>query len=82
MDSDELGMQEDEYNLSSNPGRAIAARIIVGCIGGLLIYSALPLSLEGSGWWDDTARLPFIGGVIALALAVCAPARWCELLIP
>jgi cytochrome c oxidase assembly factor CtaG len=71
-----------KHNLNSNPGRGLAVRIVVGGAGGLLIYAALPFPLEGDSWWDYTAHAPFIAGVIALVLAVCAPARWCELFIP
>jgi hypothetical protein len=74
-------MQETEHNLESNPGRALAGRLVVACIGGLLVYVALPHPLDVNSWWDQTAGFPFIAGVIALAFAILAPSRWCEFFI-
>jgi hypothetical protein len=77
-----LGMHEREPSLVSNPARALTARIAVGCLGGLLVYFALPTPLDMGNWWEQTAHLPFVGGAIALLLAIFAPSRWCEMLIP
>jgi cytochrome c oxidase assembly factor CtaG len=74
-------MQETEHNLESNPGKTLAARIVVLCIGGLLVYAALPTPLEGGTWWANTAHAPFIAGVAALVFAICAPNRWCGSLV-
>jgi hypothetical protein len=71
-------MQEPEHSLESNPGKTLAARIIVLCVGGLLVYAALPSPLESDTWWDKTASVPFFAGVIVLFLGIFAPNRWCE----
>lgn len=74
-------MQEKQRSLESNPARVLVVRLIACCIGGLLVYAALPSPLEVGTWWDRTSLLPFLAGIAVLALAVFAPARWCELLI-
>jgi cytochrome c oxidase assembly factor CtaG len=74
-------MQDREHNMESNPGKALAARIVVFCIGGLLIYAALPTPMLGSNWWGNTAHIPFIAGAVALVFAICAPNRWCGALV-
>ena len=74
-------MQEREPNLESNPGKTLAARVVVGCIGGLLMYAALPSPIDIANWWQETAHIPFITGVFALAFALAAPNRWCESLV-
>jgi hypothetical protein len=74
-------MQDNEHNLESNPAKALAARVIVGCLGGLIVYAALPTPLQSASWWEHTAHFPFVAGVIALAFAACAPDRWCESLV-
>jgi len=74
-----LGMHEP--SLESNPARALAARAVVGCIGALLVYFALPTPLQSDSWWSQTAHIPFVLGVAALIFAFFAPNRWCESLV-
>lgn len=71
-------MSENEQRLASNPATAVAARVVLMCIGGLLIYVALPSPIDSHAWWEGTSGVPFVLGVLALALAILAPNRWCE----
>ena len=48
----------------SNPARALAARLIVGIIGGVLVYIALPASSEYAGWWEASSHVPLILGTL------------------
>jgi hypothetical protein len=74
-------MQKDEPTFESNPAKALAARLIVGCIGGVLLFASLPTPLDTSNWWEHTAHLLFIAGAIALAFAIFAPKGWCDSLV-
>ena len=75
-------MTRVDPTLESNPVRVAAARVIVGVVGGALVYFSLPQSLEQSGWWSHVSSLPFAAGALFLVLALVAPTRWCEALIP
>ncbi len=74
-------MPKNDHTFESNPAKALAARLIVGCIGGLLLFAALPVPLEISNWWEHTAHFAFIAGAIGVAFAIFAPNRWCESLV-
>jgi len=73
--------RDDDHTLESNPAKALAARVIIGCIGGVLLFAALPTPLDPSTWWEHTAHLVFIAGFALLAFAIFAPKGWCDALV-
>ena len=75
-------MAEPDYKLRSNPATAFVARIVILCVGGLLIYVGVPMPFQQADWWDHTSKIPFILGLAALLFGILAPNRWCEEVIP
>jgi uncharacterized membrane protein YeaQ/YmgE (transglycosylase-associated protein family) len=75
-------MNQRDYTMQSNPARAIAARIVVGAIGALLVYFALPNPIGVRTLWAESAFVPLAIGAAAVVFALVAPRGWCEALIP
>jgi hypothetical protein len=67
------------HTLESNPVRAFVARIIVGIVGGVLVFVALP-AVPYDSWWAASSPVPLVLGGVLLAFAFLAPTRWCEVL--
>ena len=67
------------HTLDSNPVRAFVARLVIGIVGGVLVYVALPAAPYDS-WWSASSPLPLVLGVALLAFASFAPTRWCDVL--
>jgi hypothetical protein len=74
-------MDKGDQTMQSNPARTAAARLVVGCVGAVLIYVALPHPFDSQTWWRDAALPPLAAGAFALVLALVAPTSWCEALL-
>src|SRR5258706_692472 len=74
-------MPEPDYKLRSNPATALISRVVILCIGGLMLYAALPTPFGQADWWNQTSEIPFIAGGAPLLFGIFAPNRWCEQLV-
>jgi len=56
--------------------------LFVGCIGGGLIFTALPTPpLDISTWWQHTDHVLFLAGVVAIVFAIFVPKGWCDAVV-
>lgn len=74
--TDETSSNEPEAD--KNPAMAIALRLIMGIVGGVIVYVTHPAGPLSSGWWENTAYVPFWLGVALICVALFAPRRWVE----